>query len=89
MSVITTGRTRFSAPCMIASRRGKPWARSVLKYDTSNRPSMIATPNSDTKPTAAEVKKCKTFLEKTDNRSDAFEDILWALINSTEFQTRL
>ncbi len=40
------------------------------------------------KPTDHEMDKCCQFLEKTKNRAEAFEDILWALLNSTEFQTK-
>ncbi len=40
------------------------------------------------KPTVNEKLKCYAFLRKVSNRREAFEDILWVLINSTEFQTR-
>src|SRR5262249_30164241 len=40
------------------------------------------------KPTDRELTKCRDYIKKTGNRSEAFEDILWALINSTEFQTK-
>ena len=40
------------------------------------------------KPTQAEAKKCIAYVEKVGRRAEAYEDILWALINSTEFQTR-
>jgi hypothetical protein len=40
------------------------------------------------KPTDKELEKCQTYLAKVGNRAEAFEDILWALINSTEFQTK-
>jgi hypothetical protein len=40
------------------------------------------------KPTDREKDKCLQYIEKTSNRTDAFEDILWALLNSTEFQTK-
>ncbi|MSR31320.1 MAG: DUF1549 domain-containing protein [Gemmataceae bacterium] len=39
-------------------------------------------------PTAAEVKKCLEHVKKAPDRAAGFEDVLWALINSTEFQTR-
>ena len=35
-----------------------------------------------------EQDKCLKHIEKVGNRAEAFEDILWALINSTEFQTK-
>jgi hypothetical protein len=40
------------------------------------------------KPADREIDKCRGYLKKTDNRTEAFEDILWALLNSTEFQTK-
>jgi len=40
------------------------------------------------KPTDREMDKCRQYLEKANNRAEAFEDILWALLNSTEFQTK-
>ncbi|MDR3634636.1 MAG: DUF1549 domain-containing protein [Isosphaeraceae bacterium] len=39
-------------------------------------------------PTRAEVQACARYLEHSSNRQEAFEDILWALINSTEFVSR-
>jgi hypothetical protein len=40
------------------------------------------------KPTDRELSKCRDYIEKIGSRNEAFEDILWALINSTEFQTK-
>jgi len=40
------------------------------------------------KPSARELEKCRQYIAKVDNRTEAFEDLLWALINSTEFQTK-
>lgn len=40
------------------------------------------------KPTDGELEKCRTFITKVGNRAEAYEDILWALLNSTEFQTK-
>jgi hypothetical protein len=40
------------------------------------------------KPTDNERDKCKEYIAKVGKRSEAFEDILWALLNSTEFQTK-
>jgi len=39
-------------------------------------------------PKPDEVKTCLAHVKKTGNRSEAFEDVLWALINSTEFMHR-
>jgi hypothetical protein len=40
------------------------------------------------KPNAREVEVCDGYLAQVGNRAEAFEDILWNLINSTEFVTR-
>jgi hypothetical protein len=40
------------------------------------------------KPTDHEMDKCRKHLESAGSRAEAFEDILWALLNSTEFQTK-
>ncbi|MFO0951045.1 MAG: DUF1549 domain-containing protein [Isosphaeraceae bacterium] len=39
-------------------------------------------------PTPKEVQTCGRYIETVKNRKEAFEDILWSLINSTEFITR-
>jgi hypothetical protein len=40
------------------------------------------------KPTDREMDRCREYIRKAGNRTEAFEDILWALLNSTEFQTK-
>jgi hypothetical protein len=40
------------------------------------------------KPTDREMDKCRDYIRKAGDRTEAFEDILWALLNSTEFQTK-
>jgi len=40
------------------------------------------------KPTDRELTKCRSYVEKVGNRGEAFEDLLWTLLNSTEFQTK-
>jgi Protein of unknown function (DUF1549)/Protein of unknown function (DUF1553) len=40
------------------------------------------------KPTDRELDRCLKYVKEAGNRSEAFEDILWTLINSTEFQTK-
>jgi hypothetical protein len=40
------------------------------------------------KPTSSEREKCAGYIKKVGRRAEAFEDLLWALINSTEFQTK-
>jgi hypothetical protein len=39
-------------------------------------------------PTPKELQTCLRYIELSGNRQDGFEDILWSLINSTEFITR-
>ncbi|MCC7085268.1 MAG: DUF1549 domain-containing protein [Pirellulales bacterium] len=39
-------------------------------------------------PNSAELQTCLTHVNQTGNRSQAFEDVLWALVNSTEFLVR-
>jgi hypothetical protein len=40
------------------------------------------------RPTDKEVRTCSNFLHGVGDRAEAFEDILWALLNSTEFLSR-
>ena len=40
------------------------------------------------KPAEREKARCLDHVKKAGGRGEAFEDILWALLNSTEFQTR-
>ena len=40
------------------------------------------------KPTDQEMSKAVGYVHKVGKREEAFEDLLWALINSTEFQTK-
>jgi hypothetical protein len=39
-------------------------------------------------PNLAEIETCLAHVKRTNNRSKAFEDVLWALVNSTEFLHR-
>jgi Protein of unknown function (DUF1549)/Protein of unknown function (DUF1553) len=40
------------------------------------------------RPTDREVRSCSNYLHGVGDRAEAFEDILWALLNSTEFLSR-
>jgi hypothetical protein len=40
------------------------------------------------RPTDREASRCRQHIESVGNRAEAFEDLLWALINSTEYQTK-
>jgi len=39
-------------------------------------------------PTEKEFKICLKYIEKTDNRGEAFEDLQWSLMNSSEFLSK-
>jgi hypothetical protein len=39
-------------------------------------------------PSDKESKLCRDYIAKVNNRQEAFEDIFWSLLNSTEFQTK-
>ena len=39
-------------------------------------------------PTAGEIRICESYLDETSDSSEALEDIFWALLNSSEFQTK-
>ncbi|MFO0948916.1 MAG: DUF1553 domain-containing protein [Planctomycetota bacterium] len=37
------------------------------------------------KPTSGEISACQSYIRQVGNRAEAFEDILWSLLNTTEF----
>lgn len=39
-------------------------------------------------PTASEVQTCRLYIQEVNNRGEAFEDLLWSLVNSSEFLRR-
>ncbi|HEY3966353.1 MAG TPA: DUF1549 domain-containing protein [Planctomycetaceae bacterium] len=39
-------------------------------------------------PSEKEAVACREYIQRVDNRQEAFEDIFWSLLNSTEFQTK-
>jgi hypothetical protein len=39
------------------------------------------------RPTDRELARCRAHVRGATSRAEGFEDILWALINSTEYQT--
>ena len=64
-------------------------ARSWRRPPTTGPPSTPSTSGScPGSPTPKEVETCAHYLGKVGNRAEAFEDIYWALINSTEFISR-
>jgi hypothetical protein len=40
------------------------------------------------KPSERELSKCRKYIARVGNRAEAYEDLLWALVNSTEFQSK-
>jgi hypothetical protein len=40
------------------------------------------------RPTDRELTRCREHIRAAGGRAEAYEDILWALLNSTEFQTK-
>jgi hypothetical protein len=40
------------------------------------------------KPTGRELQKCQQYIARVGRRAEAYEDLLWALLNSTEFQSK-
>src|SRR5262245_31485564 len=40
------------------------------------------------RPNAKEIETCRRYLARVNNRQEAFEDIYWSLVNSTEFLTK-
>ncbi len=40
------------------------------------------------KPTDGELEKFKAYVPTAKSRTEAYEDLLWAILNSTEFQTK-
>ena len=38
-------------------------------------------------PSANELGRCEKHIQRVATRGEAYEDILWALLNSTEYQT--
>jgi hypothetical protein len=40
------------------------------------------------KPKPEEMAVCRRYLKRVGNRAEAFEDVFWSLLNSTEFLTK-
>jgi Protein of unknown function (DUF1549)/Protein of unknown function (DUF1553) len=64
-------------------------ARILTSYaDNSDALRMVYLRTLARRPTDRELVRCRDHVQIVGNRAEAFEDILWALINSTEFQTK-
>jgi hypothetical protein len=73
----------------VRAHEGTPLAR--LLRETSEDEAVVARLYLQTiarEPSPQEVKTCLDYLAEVGDRSEAFEDILWTLLNSTEFLTR-
>jgi hypothetical protein len=70
--------------------RGNTMLAQILKENSNNDQAVNAVylRTLARKPTDRERSRCREYIEKVGSRADAFEDILWALVNSTEFQTK-
>ena len=75
---------------MIEARNGTVLGQILAAHPDNNRAALNALYIRvlAREPTAKEVQTCGKYLDGVDNRREAFEDILWSLINSTEFITR-
>jgi hypothetical protein len=73
----------------VQARGSNLLARILTAYpDDSDAIRMVYLRTLARKPTDRELDKCRAYLKRTGKRAEAFEDILWALLNSTEFQTK-
>jgi hypothetical protein len=73
----------------IQARGTNVLARILNAYpDNSDALRMLYLRTLARRPTDRELARCRDYVRTVDNRAEAFEDILWTLINSTEFQTK-
>ncbi len=64
-------------------------ARILTAYpDNSDALRMVYLRTLARRPTDRELTRCREYVRTVGNRAEAFEDILWSLLNSTEFQTK-
>jgi hypothetical protein len=73
----------------IAARGTNLLARILKSYpDDDEAVRMVYLRTLARKPTDKEMDRCRAYLKKVSNRTEAYEDVLWALVNATEFQTK-
>lgn len=73
----------------IRASQGNVLARILATYESDDEAlRALYLKTLSRRPSEREMERCKTHLRGVANRAEAFEDILWALINSTEFQTK-
>jgi hypothetical protein len=64
-------------------------ARILTAYpDNDDALRMVYLRTLSRRPTDRELTRCREYVRQVGNRAEAFEDLLWTLVNSTEFQTR-
>lgn len=71
---------------MVSAQGNSSLARIVQKYSDDEdalRELYLLVLSRD--PSDKEIKTCSEYLNDTENRNEAFEDIMWSLINSSEF----
>ncbi len=61
-------------------------SRTVQKDDDVVRELYLATVSRE--PTAKELSICREHINAAATRNEGFEDVLWSLLNSTEFQSK-
>jgi hypothetical protein len=69
---------------------GKTFLAETLKK-TPNDDAVVAALYERTlarRPRTEEMQTCRRYLARVANRQEAFEDIFWSLVNSTEFLTK-
>ena len=78
----------------LVSREGQARPNSMLGYLLTTHPDnrsvldLLYVRALGRRPTEREVRTCSQYLNSVGDRAEAFEDILWALLNTTEFVSR-
>ena len=75
-------------PRSTAPPNRRSWGRSWPATTTTTTPSRRLPSRARTQAGHPEVEVCTDYLARVGNRTEAFEDIFWNLINSTEFISR-
>jgi len=74
---------------LVSSRGNGPLARLLRQYDSDEdalRELYVLVLSRE--PSEYELNKCKEYIYDVQNRNEAFEDVMWCLVNSSEFITR-
>ena len=71
---------------LISARGTSPLARIVQKYnDDQDALHELYLLVLSRDPSQNELRTCQDYVKQTDDRNEAFEDIMWSLVNSSEF----